>query len=793
MDIEKESQDLFDSEIRPGPILPELPLSIPGSRLDNQENTDNTESILPKDYIYGLKNNPLGNTLLTHGNPVITNIPNKPSKPGWWEQAGHALWKMNRLTQAGEFIYDSLTENKATDMVPEGWTAMTPESVEGYPEKYFDYLTDAKTPNDLLARQQKVRERVEEEERFTNGSLTAELLGGFVGIVADPTTYLIPMAAGLKYESIAQNLFLNMGKVSGGLAIDSLSRNMLINANEAGSTLQDVATDSLRDFIYGTALVGAFSTISRGLSSAYLWNNRRIMNMTADGLKVDFTTELVNGKSVITGMEAKAIPGENLSADVIDAANLYLHEEMSMKGVFAVPFIGKPLKNFLGWGFLASPALKAFNSAYPEVRSFFNRITNTGIITKGEEMGEARIDSASDFAQYYRDHAKSISNFIRSKYLEANGLTGGANTINALKNFKQTFSNNQTITLQQFGEEVRRVAYEEGYQSKHSQANEVAAVAIKFFENIGADYHRAVGQGGEFLNPRTAWKYLPQNYNIQAMLNKPEKWLNATISELSKQDGLITSLQQPIRDVENNILQIKEQIKDNPKNKSLKNSLKTAEMQLFKHQNELIERLRNDEDLGILLEDRIMFDESERAELNNTLDPVREAERQKVIVEARLRPLLEEKKNNKKDTRLNVKIKTVQEQLRLAEEEITNQKEILERRARDGEIDRKYFYEEGENIKFYEPNRKPNFRKVFSSPREMQLYAQQAYDSILNQSPESLVQSVLGTRSSGIIESPSVLKQRSILINSQAYNEIGMLDQISQRVLLLTQIQWVKL
>ena len=115
------------------------------------------------------------------GVPIESVLKDTPEKPGWWAQTAHELAKMNTLIQAGEFGYNQLNDSPSTDHVPEDWTAMQPDSVEGFPDKYFGYLVESKSPNDLIARQQKVREQMEEDERFANGSLSASLIGGFAG------------------------------------------------------------------------------------------------------------------------------------------------------------------------------------------------------------------------------------------------------------------------------------------------------------------------------------------------------------------------------------------------------------------------------------------------------------------------------------------------------------------------------------------------------------------------------------------------------------------------------------
>lgn len=766
----------IDEEENEQRTLPDLPLSIPGLG-NNPLPKVPFEDLIPKEIYENVAANPLGTTLLTGGEPLVSAIKDKPEQPGWFEQVGHELWKMNHLTQAGELAYNVFTENPGTDEVPEGWTAMTPEAVEGFPEDYFGFLTDAKSPKDLEARQNKLREQLTNDERFSNGSLTANLLGGFIGIGLDPTTYLLPMAVGLKYTSLSQNVFLNMAKSAPGMAIDSVSRNMLIQANKAGGSLQEMATDSFRDFIFGTALVGVGGAIGHSLESAKLWNMRSVVNSTADGVAIN---PIVDSEGVIRGYQGHAMPGGNASAAQVSAANQYINDSMHMGGAFALPFVGEPLAKLLAWGPFASPVLKAMTSPYQSTKNFFNRIVPHGVITTGENLGIARPDTAHDFAQFYNARARSLSQFIRGQYYEANGLTGGANSVNALKNLKQTVSNGKTITEEDFGKEVRRIAYTEGYKSDYPQAHAVADASIKFFEDLGMDYHQARGAAGEFLDPKTAWKYLPQNYHIPAMINDPDGWQTITADALRVQDELITRLKMPMTQTEEQIDLLRTQLralKNNPEqSKIVKAQIKAQKGLLTKHENDLVRIIRENKDHHILLEDRIMFDESERNQFNTILTPLNLSKSKVIAAESRLKPYLKEKKARVKDESINAKIDAIKKEIEEAKLAVEKEKDALDDLAREGKIDPKFFTQEGWDIKFHEPNKKPSFRKIFDSDFERMSYAKQAYDSILNQSPDDLIQGVLGGLEPGIIENPSYLKQRSIPINSSVYNDAGFLD-----------------
>lgn len=674
---------LMNSDVEINDPMPGLPMSLPGMNIDASKNQTSLY-YSPKGF---MPSEGIPNTFTT-GIPYVSTLKDRPEKPGWFEQIGHDLLKYNTSVQAGKYVYNSLTQNPSVDLVEEGWK-VTPDDLENFPDQYFPFLYQSRSPADLASRQQKVREQIANDERFQDGTLTQNLISGIGGFATDPISYFMPFAVGMKYSKIAQNVFLNMGRTSGGIALDSVTRNMLIQANREGGNLQDAVTDSMADYLFGSALVGAGATAAGGLRNAQLWNMRKSVKHTAKGVNINPVVKEKNGDHIITGYRASMAPGYAEDKEALAATNLYIDESMKMGGAFALPYVGEGLNKFLSWGPLASPVLKAANSPYKEVQRFFNGITSHGIITEGESKGIARQDSASDFAEQYADEAKSLSQYIREQFFQANGIEGGVTVKNSIKNLKQVYDGGRNISEENFGKEVRRIAYEEGYQSETRQAHAVASQVLKFYEKMGIDYHTALGEGTEFLDPRTAWKYLPQNYHIPAMINDEQGFVELTANELLKQDELISELKRSVDTTQFHIDLLKQHLENiDPKNyagfKRIQNELKKAEENKVRLQQEQILRIQENPDYHILLEKRLAED---------TETPVT-----------------------------------------------------------------------------------PVFRALFKSHGDRMEYAKQVYDSILNQSPMDLLQNVLGRQSPGIIESPSYLKKRTVMINSQIYNQAGFLD-----------------
>lgn len=782
-----------DHELEPGfmpgiSTLPNLPISLPNLSTHYQSNPQ-LEALIPADF---MNEDNLAQPLITGGTPVVSTLKNKPERPGWFDQVSHDLLKYNTSVQAGKFAYNLLTENPASDIPPEGWTAMTPEAVEGFPDKYFDYLTDAKSPGDLAARQQRLREQAEEDEKYENGSLTQSLISGALAGISDPISYLLPFTVGMKYAGIAQNIFLNMEKTAGAMALDSVSRNMLIQANRSGGNVQDMAIDSATDFIFGTALVGAGAAIGGGLRESKLWNMRKTVAMTMGGVNIN---PVVNDKGIISGYKASTARGMVENAALTDAANLYIHESMSMTGAFGLPGIGKPLQKFFSWGPLASPVLKAAASPYQSVKSFFNRIAPNGVITEGEAAGQAVADSAHDISQHYADKAVAMSDFTRGQYLAANGIEGGTNVKNLIKNMRQVIAKDQRISQEDFGKEIRRVAYEEGYKSPWPSANVAADEVLKFFEEIGVDYHASKGEEGTFANPRTSFRYLPQNYNIPMIISNPNKFVEIIEGEYKRMDELSVRLQGPLVNAENRLSQLQEAMRhpEFKETRALANEIADARRNVRQEHDALIKQIRDNPGHQNLLDDRALFDSAEVKKFNQIMEPMNLIKKEHAAAEAELSILnnklsqvkssLDKNKNvATRDNNLkimkynedaiegqNLKIREIQD--RMDEEHFRLQEEI-----HAGNIDRKFFEKEGFEYKARDVNARPKFRTPFASDFERNQFAQQTKDSILNQSPTDLLHAVLGSAEPGIVENPKYLQKRSILIDSQIFNKTDFLD-----------------
>jgi hypothetical protein len=754
-------------------------------------------------------------------------------KPGAFSQVAHAFKEANSLAVAGEMVLDHIGQKNPTDdPAPENWTAMNPEAVKEFPSKYWPYITSAQSPNDQEARITALRARLEDDEKFASGALTWKLLGGLAGGITDPVNYLIPMASGYRSAKMLTGMMMDAKRAFPAIALPSLAHESLVQTQKAGGNLEDMATNAFTDTVFGMSLVGAFGAGKYAKQAGDLWASRKIMTAAADGIKVDpvIRDGKVTGEVTTSLVDEDTLYGDktSISAARTKGETIYSPETLAEEGLLDKPYVGEGLKRLFGSKSLGTPSMQAARSAYKEVGAFFNRIADTGIHTG--EKGDVRAVTANEYAGAYRDHAKVLSSFIRSQYYKANGMSEQDTLRNELKNFKQKVTGGNTVTEEAFGREVRSIMNTEGYKSRLPEAHAVADKVHEFFDGMGKDLFKAMGKDGTFLDPRTAWKYLPQNYNIPLMINRPREWLDITVNQYRQQDALIREVRGPLDETIQGIDTLNAQIKAAKENQALGISdpqgrlLKSLEAQKKsslrlsrKQKDEMVNRIRDDKRLHILLEDRVMFDSKEAEQLRKIQEPIKqaEAEHNSLVGEhektvERINDAQKELKNLKQrqkramgsknpDSELMKSRRQRMQEIELersklikerddaaakvkeAEEALTGVREQIEQDALDGKIEDKFFKlvedEDGlDRVKFYDPDILPKLRSLFRDAAHMQETAQQVFDSITNQTPSDLLMGVLGHLDPAIDPKASHLKSRSHLVDSEAYNEAGFLD-----------------
>jgi hypothetical protein len=755
--------------------VPNIPLSIPGDTVKSHLSPDNPDAM--PTWMTTL--NPLGQTITPVERPLVNTLKESKDKPGWWRTAAHNFAEYNLEVEAFSFAKHALTyENPLKEDTPENWSAFTPEALGEFPMEYWPTLVEAKGPKDLEARQEAIRKQILDDDYFSQGPFTAKLLGGIAGGLSSPASMaFLRLATTAKYATVSQNILMNAARTSPGIALDSFARNALIQADRQGGTIEKALRDGLVDTVLGVGLVGVGSGLGATFRNASLWNTNRLLKMSLEGVEA---APVVNEKGELTGaLRARPMNGFNLSAAEVDVGQTYLDEQMAKGGLLDWPYIGEGIKKLMSIPGLESPAFRAMRSPYLATKSFFNRLVGSPFITEKEAAGVAVPDSAVQISDAYAAQALDFTLLTRKKFMEANGIEGSEVGV-ALKNLKQVITKERQIDMDSFGKEVRRVMYDQTYKSQWRQAHEVADAAHELLNQMNEIYSGLTGRP-MFKDPRTAWRYLPQNDNVSQMIAREDEWVGITADELLKQDQRIMDLKRPITESKSRIDALKEQInaiktadKKNPLLRNLRAQLNQANANLRKQHDDLVKTIIDSPDDHILLEDRVLLNNKERDALKAVLEPMKKAE-------SNLKALKKEsdkisKKKPKELTPDEVKAKArLEEEVFQVEEELQRIKDELNDRAHLGEIDSKYFEWDGYEAKFHDPEASIKFRATYPTDQARIYQAQQWFNAKMNETPQDIIHSVLGDLT-GDRGMPSYFKQRSVMIPSSVYNEAGFLD-----------------
>lgn len=726
---------------------------------------------------------------MTIPNPQAIYTETPIGKPGFVATFAHSLMAQNELVNAGKYVASEIeNRNHSEDPVPEDFTALSYEAVNGYAQQYWPYLTSAQSPKDLAARQARVSDQMRDEEYYNNGSTVAAVMGGFAGGLTSPSTWLIPMSAGVKYAKFTESFVRNSLKSLPGLAASSVASEGLVEAGKAGGNMQDMAVNTMRDMVFGTAFLGAGAGLSHAMRGGQLWNLRKSMNINHQGIDVN---PVISEKGEFKGYKATISKGMIQNAKEVQIAQEYV-DRMQMSGAFKIPYMAE----IAGNSFLGSPIVKGLTSDYATIRQYTNQMASHGIITEGTTAGIARGDSAEDMLQFTRAKSTFFSTELRGLFFEANGIVGGLNAKNAIKNFKQGITKQQQITEKEFGAGIRDVIYTDT-PSKNAHINEAAKRTMEFVNHIGDEFRQAFGWEEDFLPPRTSVNYLMQNYNIDEIINRPEEFINLVAAGYKQQDERIFQLLTPVGEAQNRLDLLKAAMKEPGwvETRALANEISEARGSLRQERDKLIKALRDDPDNHILLEDRVFLDSAEGKQLETILKPLNDFKKNyedsRIEMDSLKKKLSGVNSNLEKNLQTKTrdsnlkKIKELEKKLAEQEgkvQELKGKMEDEEFRLQDaahaGEIPRKFFIKDAESagIKFRDPNALPKFREIFGSDNARLSHAEAIAETIKGNTPEHLNNMVLGKMFPGAIENPMPLKARTVMLPSKLFNDAGFLD-----------------
>jgi hypothetical protein len=251
-----------------------------------------------------------GSMLIANDAPVLP-FKEQKHKPGFFSTLGHAFSEYNEFAQLGRFVYrEAEFSHPADDQVPDDFNPDDIKYLKEYPPNYWDWLSEAQSPNEMAARQQYVLSKVQEKEYYDNGSFAAGLIGGFGGAILSPTSFL-PFAAGVKYAGIAENVVKGIIQSAPSVALQSVAHEGYMQATDAGGNLEDFAINSLRDTAFGVAFLAGGAGLGAAYRGGKLWNVRKAANFNYEGIEFNHVIDPETGQ-VTGGIKATASPGYSL-------------------------------------------------------------------------------------------------------------------------------------------------------------------------------------------------------------------------------------------------------------------------------------------------------------------------------------------------------------------------------------------------------------------------------------------------------------------------------------------------
>jgi len=760
----------YQSELDRSPGIPNLPVNIDP---------------------FAFKESP-GQMVIPNAQPI--KMPKDTGKPGFFETFGHAAWSYNELVNAGKFIAqtaDSMSHKD--DYTPPEWKSATFEAINGVDQKYWPYIWDAVSPKDQQARQESAQKQMKDDAYYSNGGMVANLTGALFGGITSPSSWLIPMSAGIKYAKFGENVIKNMVRAAPGMAASTIATEGLVQAGRVGGNLQDMAVDSFRDIVFGGALIGGAAGIGASLRGGHLWDMRKTVNYSFKGVDIN---PVISEKGELKGYRASPTPGMNLSAAVVDEAQAFVDSSMKQSGAFKIPYVGTALGELAGNKLLGSPIVKGLRSPYTTVRGYMDRMASHSIETEGTAAGKVKVDSAEDLLNFNRAEATAFSSQFKGLFYAANGLSKKDNAWNAIKDIKQTLSKDQQMTFNDFGKSVRDVIYT-GTSHAKAEVNEAAQLTMNLVEKVGKEFTDSHGWEEGFLPPRTAVNYLMQNYNLSEIRSRPEEFYQVVANGYKQQDEIIRKLTAPVEESQALLKSLQSAMKGPgfKETRALANEISEAKGRLREARDAQIKQLRDNPDYHILLEDRVMINSEEGEQLrgitsdyNNFKQEHGSAVKDLSSLKSKLSRLNQNiqknvkeetrQKNLKKISEMEKKIDQQEGKIRDFEGKVEEERLRLTELAAEGKINRNFYTKDADSfeIKFRDPDELPKIRRPFSSDNERIMVARQLREKILGNTSEHLNQTVLGGMMGGAIESPQSTKARTVMLPSKSFNDANFLD-----------------
>lgn len=716
---------------------------------------------------------------------------------GWLRGLYEEAKEYNSLAQYYE-AYDKRQRFNFLERAPDNWKSTDNWTLfENSPYIYWSMLADAKGPLEQQKRYDWIQEKVARMKEHQERSWLQTGLAFVLGQALDPWN-AVPFAKTAQYVKYGTHIKKAVMGALPSIAATAIGHESIKYALDPDERIQDAAMNAFVDTLAGTFLVGMASGLGRGYTGGKLWDARRSQELAQKGIgaKLD-----VNDKGQITGYKADPISDSSVGAaeTEINSAQEFLNAQFDRTGLFWLPVTTKAAS-------VVSPIVKGTSSEFKTIAALVNRTASFSFNTIGGKKYVPDQNPFEERVMKIQQAAIIDQHWIEGKRAEYNGINPDGTEKTRLQKLKGKFEKEDPLDQEAFGNVVAATMLE-GIEHSNPIINEVANYVRKRLDSAMIRYQRAMDFPEEILKSITSEFYFPQHHNRTQMRLRQDEWLGMAENEVRRQKQIADDLMTPINNVkesidvlEKNILEWGHKQEGTELLELHREDLKQAKAQLKKLRNELVNKLRDDPKLNILLEERNLLTTDEAQGLKKVLEPVTKIDKERKKIQKEISELKQRKSSlksqitKKQPEGKNEKViaahyQKLKDEMKAVEKEIekksntvldldtkhANEMSSLEDEARAGNINPAYYRitPKTKKVYFRDPNALPKFRKFFEDDADLKDQVLGMYNKILGLSDEEVMTNRFLDVANIVSESPT--KKRSIMLDSKVLLDNGFL------------------
>lgn len=730
-------------------------------------------------------------------------------------------YNFNFTAQGIHGAYDLARSNPIEDLPDADWNSKKDTQMFLNVEpKNLPYMFAATGPKDQAYRLERVLAEQKHDETLANGSFLAKLLGGAIGMVTDPMSY-IPIVGWAKYAKLGSTFGKSLVEALPGATRYGVYSSAAEQMDKVNGNLQDFLKDSFVRTTFAGVLFGGIGVGAVGIERMGLWGLRDIAKGHIDGMDFKFA---LNEEGKISGIKATDSTGSLSAADVSYYQDL-ADSSFSKMGVFKVPYLGAGIEKFVGMPIIGSPLLGLYNSSSMVVRGVIDRVSNSTFITKGVAEGKSAPQNFKNLQMQTDAKLSSLQAQMISLHLSRNGfdikspVLGGVVDVGlnlkqkSLELLQKDLGKNEYKDKFGFYSEIEQVLFSK-VASEHSAVNEAANLLRPHIDETYSNLRKAYNLPEDWAPPKHAAGFLMRVYDTPFLNVNEDKWIGVISKYLADADITIAERLKPIKDQE---LRIKSAIA----HKESLNKMVNVSDQIHKEAAEAIisakshkkileeslqDELRINDDLQLHVEDWNALSATEAKEIVTLTKrqkiALKEVDKYKAIVDGikaeagkrsnaaiKAKTAKTAKSNTRKSETGKLVLAQEEEKLAIAEKEYSEETEKLQEMMHNGKINSRLFTKKPDSFvyEFRDPNNRLKFRDVYpegsiEKPNiHRENHAKAYYDTIMNQTAEDTINDVMGKYTGSSSENP--LKSRSINVPDELlYNNKFMSKDLMSKV-----------